>query len=193
MKREYDAYKARSKAQKAPSAADYMNCVRNPSLNRGDDELVIDHIAIPELHIHEGLTNKHARELNEKWGNDGFYKWCSKKNIKMEAFHNNQLNGNACVDVLEAVDDLESELTASGRADLLPYASSLREFNKVRKACFGQELSVDTVEADVERFKEAYVNTGMSITTKAHILFEHVVPYCMQRGKGLGFYSEQVG
>ena len=84
-------------------------------------------------------------------------------------------------------------MIASGHSDLLPYVSSLREFNKVRKACFGQDLSIDTVEADVERFKDAYVKTGMSITTKAHILFEHVVPYCMQRGKGLGFYSEQVG
>ena len=192
MKREYDAYKARSKAQKAPSAAEYMNCVRNPSLNRGDDELVIDHIAIPELHIHEGLTNKHARELNEKWGNDGFYKWCSKKNIKMEAFHDNQLNGNACVDVLEAVDDLESELIASGHSDLLPYVSSLREFNKVRKSCFGQDL-LDSCEDDVARFKDEYVKAGLSITTKAHILFEHVVEFCKKHGKGLGYYSEQVG
>ena len=70
----------------------FINVVRNSLLEGADHERVIDKIPIPELHIHEGLTNKHARELNEEWGDDQFYKWCKRKNIKMEAYHNNQLN-----------------------------------------------------------------------------------------------------
>ena len=192
LKKEFEAYKAKSTAKKTPSAAKFKNCVNEPLLEGEDDELIIDRIPPPELHIHEGLTNKTARELNEEWGDDQFYKWCSRKNIKMENFHSNQLNGNACVDVQEAVVDLESELTASGRPELLRYSAFLSSFNKVRKACFGQDL-LDSYENDVAECKEAYVKTGMSITTKAHILFEHVVDFCKKHGKGLGHFSEQAG
>ena len=108
----------------------------------------------------------------------------------MEPYYDNQLNGNACVDVQEAVDDLESEIIASGRPELLRYVASLRAFNKVRKSMFGQEL-VGDYAGDVAEFKNEYIKTGMSITTKAHIVFDHIVDFCERHGKGLGFYSEQ--
>ena len=107
------------------------------------------------------------------------------------------MNGNACRDVLESLDDLESELLGEDLSNKLKteidlLIRSLRAFNKVRKSCFGQELEESYVD-DIAEFKEEYVKTKMSITTKIHIIFEHVEDFCTEHGKGLGHYSEQAG
>ena len=185
----FQAYKAKSKA-KSVSAAKFKNCVHEPLLKGEGNQRISDIIPPPELHIHLGLTNKHARELNEAWGDDQFYQWCFKNNIKVENFFTNEMNGNSCKEVLEAQDSLEAELIGSGRSDLLLYVESMRAFNKVRKSCFGMDLE-ESFEEDIAAFKEAYVKVGLSVTTKAHILFEHVADFCKKHGKGLGHFSEQ--
>ena len=60
LKKEFDAFKARSTTKKTASAAKFKNCVNDPLLEGEDDELIVDRIPPPGLHIHEGLTNKHA-------------------------------------------------------------------------------------------------------------------------------------
>ena len=72
--RKYAAYKAKSKAQKPPSAADFANCVRNPMFNAKDDELVIKRLPPEELHLHLGTVNKHVKEINRIWGDNRFYR-----------------------------------------------------------------------------------------------------------------------
>ena len=100
-----------------------------------DHERIKDKIAPPELHLHLGLTNKHARELNNEWGDDQFYKWCVRNNITYQKYYNKEMNGNSCKEVLESLDSLESELIESGRSDLLDYVNSMRAFNKVSFIC----------------------------------------------------------
>ena len=105
------------------------------------------------------------------------------------------MNGNACRDVLEALDELEFDLLSqnlSNIAEIQLLINSMRAFNKVRKSCFGEELEKSYVD-DIAEFKEEYVKTKMSITTKIHIIFEHVEDFCTEHGKGLGHYSEQAG
>ena len=105
------------------------------------------------------------------------------------------MNGNACRDVLESLDDLESELLSqdlSNIAEIKLLIESMRAFNKVRKSCFGEDLE-KSFEDDIDEFKDAYVKTGMSVTTKIHIIFEHVKDFCLEHNKGLGHYSEQAG
>ena len=70
------------------------------------------------------------------------------------------------------------------------FIDALRKFNAVRVACFGQEL-LDSYVDDIEQFKAAYMLLGINVTTKAHIIFEHVADYCEKRGRGLGPDSEQ--
>ena len=107
------------------------------------------------------------------------------------------MNGNACRDVLESLDVLESDLLDENLSDITRteiqlLVNSLRAFNKVRKSCFGEDLEKSYIE-DINEFKEEYVKTGMSITTKIHIIFEHVKDFCTEHNKGLGHYSEQAG
>ena len=90
-------------------------------------------IGPPELHLHLGSVNKAVRELNLKWGEDRFYKWCVNKNIELRKYHSRELNGNACRDVLESLDSLETELIESGHQHLMDYVDLLRAFDKGRE------------------------------------------------------------
>ena len=90
--------------------------------------------------------------MNDKWGNDQFYKWCVKKNIQLQKYYSKVLNGNACQDVLEALDILELELIESGSINLLDYVELLRAFDKVKKSCFGMEL-LESFQEDISAYK----------------------------------------
>ena len=70
------------------------------------------------------------------------------------------------------------------------FIDALRKFNVVRKSCFGEELS-PSLRDDIEEFKAAYMLLGINVTTKAHIIFEHIADYCEKHGRGLGPDSEQ--
>ena len=60
------------------------------------------------------------------------------------------------------------------------------------KYFLGQDV-LDSYESDIAIFKEAYLALGINITSKAHIVFEHIADFFkrMNNGKGLGYYSEQ--
>ena len=90
---------------------------------------------------------------------------------------------------MECLDDLESEVSATN-PELLIFIDALRKFNAVRVACFGDHL-LDSYIDDIKAFKDAYVLLGINVTTKAHIIFDHVADYCRERGRGLGPDSEQ--
>ena len=90
---------------------------------------------------------------------------------------------------MECLDDLESEVNATN-PELLIFIDALRKFNAVRVACFGHDLLESYID-DIKEFKDAYVLLGINVTTKAHIIFDHLADYCGQRGRGLGPDSEQ--
>ena len=62
----------------------------------------------------------------------------------------------------------------------------------VRKSCFGMDL-IPTYREDIEEYKAAYQLTGMNVTTKAHVIFEHIADFCADQNKGLGHFSAQAG
>ena len=92
------------------------------------------------------------------------------------------------IHVLECLDELAKIVPS----DLQIFIDALRAFNAVRKSCLGQEV-LDSHEEDIAKFKEAYLKLGINITTKAHIVFEHISDFFKRKnnGKGLGYYSEQ--
>ena len=77
-------------------------------------------------------------------------------------------------------------------SELQNIIDALRAFHAVKKSCLGQDV-IDSYEEDIAKFKEAYLKVGINITTKAHIVFEHIAEFFKRQnnGKGLGYYSEQ--
>ena len=55
---------------------------------------------------------------------------------------------------------------------------------------FGYEL-LDGWDDNVAKLADAWRQAGLSTTPKSRIVFEHLVPFCRQYGRGLGLYSEQ--
>ena len=50
---------------------------------------------------------------------------------------------------------------------------------------------LDSMEDDIAEFKAAYELTGLNVSTKAHVIFEHIAEFCRKHGKSLGHFSEQ--
>ena len=43
-------------------------------INGQDEEHILAYVAPPKLHLHTGTVNKYNHEINEKWGDNKFYK-----------------------------------------------------------------------------------------------------------------------
>ena len=79
--------------------------------------------------------------------------------IQTEDYHRNELNGNACRDVLEALEELEAELVSQNLpniAEITLLLRSLRAFNKVRTSCFGEDLET-SYKDDINEFREEHM------------------------------------
>ena len=62
------------------SAAKFKNSVAEPNLDCPRDTLIMNVIPLPELHLHLGIVNRLATELNDRWiidnpKEDNVYKW----------------------------------------------------------------------------------------------------------------------
>ena len=67
--------------------------------------------------------------------------------------------------------------------------TALRDFDKVRKACFGPTLDPQ-FDMHIAHFKTSFKALDIPETPKLHILFTHVVKFCKNHGP-LGRHSEQ--
>ena len=151
-----------------------------------DDELILNLLVIPELHLHTGIVNKLLSHLNTKW--PYVYEWCHRYNIYVQEFRGKTLNGNSCKFALKFLDELEEEVPS----EFSNIVTALRAFDAIRKSCLSKKL-LPSYNEDIEAFKAAYMALGISITVKAHIIFDHL-GYVLDReenGHGLGYYSEQ--
>ena len=96
----------------------YFKVIINYSANRNisrlgltlgkDDDLIIDLLSIPELHLHLGIVNRLLQHLNSKYPH--VYEWCERNNIYVQTFRGISLNGNSCKFALNFLDDLEKEV-----------------------------------------------------------------------------------
>lgn len=91
---------------------------------------------------------------------------------------------------MKKLKELESELDA-GYSQLMAFVYALSAFEKVIVACFGEDL-LDSFESDIAFFKDMYMNLGIPMCVKPHILFDHVPEFCRRRG-AMGYWSEQAG
>ena len=62
--------------------------------------------------------------------------------------------------------------------------------NQMVSSSFGNNLK-ENWRSDVLEFKQAWTDTGVTSTPIIHIIKEHIIPFCLDKKKGLGFYSEQ--
>ena len=111
-------------------------------------------------------------------------------------------DGANCNKLLKHLDNLE-ETVLSHSYSLLPITECLRDFKRVVDECFSSQLGESLVPSMVKlknsfdylifMSDELNCKKKISITWKIHILFEHVVPFCIQTKRGLALFAEQTG
>ena len=109
---------------------------------------------------------------------------CSKQKSISESLDHG--DSSFSVRLLRNIDLIEKALPRR----LYGFLSALRALEEVRISCFGQDL-LPNFRQNINHFKHCYSALGISVTTKAHILFSHVAEFCQKKEKGLGFFSEK--
>ena len=167
-------------------AQQFQNCVDMPLLEGPDTTLVLDLIPPPELHLMLGVVNRIFDKLNDSWGEDRAYKWGIENYIVRAAYRGGSMEGNQCRQLLMKTDLLEKKVPSR----LLPFVKALKDFDQVRRSCFGQTLHDDFLLA-IGDFQRSYMDLNIPITPKLHAIFVHVKQFCSKHHLSLGPYSEQ--
>ena len=176
-----------------PKGRDFFGCVNEPLIYGNDWRSIYDVVPLPELHLLSGVTNHICNNLNDEWsmvtGEDAFYKWAEDTHsIRMDAHQGKGFKGNNARKILEKAHELA--LDKALPKELVHFAHALEAFNTVVIGSFGKYES-KFILTEIYAFEKAYMKLGISVTPKAHAIFEHL-PEFLELGYGpLGYYSEQ--
>ena len=110
------------------------------------------------------------------------------------------LEGNQSRLFLKKIDSLQRELELLPDSIIingLPFITAFRAFSEVVDSCFGVVLKPDYI-AKIQNFKTAYMALDITVTPKAHIVFQHIAEFLSRVNAGenlstvgLGYFSEQ--
>lgn len=171
---------------------DFFNCRNVPVEFFPKEGIVLNYIPLSELHLLIGIVNKLYRELLLVFPNAT--QWSAKLYLVKEQYFQ-AFEGNECHTLLKNVDVLWSciQENADGDPSQHPAAvfmAAFQTFGKVVHSCFGMELQ-EGWQVHVQQFCEAYMELGISLTPKFHIVRDHLIPFCTLKNCGLSRYSEQ--
>ena len=159
--------------------------VSNIPLIKGEDGQLILTLFVPmELHLLLGITEKLLFEFkrnvfsSKSAGKKFMKKFYKEQNITVNGKRGGKLNGKACRDLLDSVDQLELALQARSE-DVhlrgLPFINALRKFNTVRLKTFKMDLEEGWEEA-IRVFETSYRelrnkdDKPISVTPKVNLL-----------------------
>lgn len=177
----WDAY-----GRKKNQAKDFKNCIYPPIVQTDEDQLILDILPPPELHLMLGVVNKIFDEMLKKCEKIAS-KWAKLCHVEREITHGSPaFKGNSCKILLSKVDLLRSISTI----DSLKFVDAFQNFNKVVESCFSANLDPNYLKYIAE-FRKSYLDLEISITPKVHAVFFHVGEFCSRVKRGLAFFSEQ--
>jgi hypothetical protein len=140
-----------------------------------------------------GPVNLLYKELKKRWPE--VESWAKACHVQPAGLHGGEFNGNACRHLLrkKSLDKLETMLPQAHGM----FLDALRAFDRVVGSCYGFVLSPSFSES-ISEFREIFLQLGMRVTPKIHIIVAHVVPFIEQtsiandgKRSGLSVYSEQ--
>ena len=166
----------------------FYNCHHEPLIERSGP--IINVVVPSPLHCLIGIVNKIYKELLKVFPQAEA--WPSKLHLVPQVQHGGcDFNGNACHHLLKNIDILDSLGTTRRNKKVLdPFISSLSSFGDLVHGTFSHTLDPN-YENLIAQFKKAYMATGISVTSKAHIIFHHLGEYLTITGRGLALDSEQ--
>ena len=184
---------------------DYENVVNPPLLQCQPDELVLDLLPVPQLHLLLGIVDKLLKLLEDSLfpgdkatGLAFVNAFLKNVNIQRKAYQGqHSLEGNQSRALLQKVDQLHTEMEQQGvLATGLPFLHAMKAFSQVVDSCFSVQLQPAYLDS-IATFKSAFSELPNSNpTVKLHILFQHVAEFLSRANSagtqlGLGYWSEQ--
>ena len=162
-----------------------------PLLPGENSKFILQVCPPPELHLMEGVVNHFVTEMNKHLGENGtkltdFLKSNSVLKVYQQNF---KFQGNQCSDILNF---LLPELKCFLPPSLHKYLNVMEKLKNVKDSCFGMILRPDYKQC-ISDFKAAFIASGWTTFSKAHIIMEHVETFCKNENKSLGWFSEQCG
>ena len=136
----------------------------------------------------QGIVKHIFDNMAKEW--PGVTVWLDHINVKQKQYHHGAFVGNDCMKMLRNTDKLQQIADQENVYSVQKYVHILRCLYKVVTSCFGMELDKE-YEIHIQEFKDVYVNLGISITPKVHILVHHVSDFINKHNRSLGWYSEQ--
>ena len=170
-------------------ASKVNNQINEPLVSGEDHTVILDKLAIPELHEMEGIVN-HINEKLEKFYSQGMDQFYKHINVHKTDQHASKFAGNSSKKIIDNADKLSLYLEPG----LTPFVELL--FSKVVNATFSSVLDPD-YEQIIKNFNKSYMilhcDFNLSITTKVHIIMCHLSAFVKEWKIGLGLLSEQTG
>ena len=112
--------------------------------------------------------------------------WLKSINVYPKKYQHGAFIGKDCIRILKSLDKLQQVAPLH----ILKYVHALRCLRRVVDSCFGMTLDPE-YEAHIAQFADIYLDLGISVTPKVHILIKHVPEFCKKHGRSLGWYTEQ--
>lgn len=189
------------KKKLSASAGPFKSYVEEPLMRKLPDEtLVLDILPVMELHLLLGVVNRIYDHLDTiLCASENCLlrakDWSDKLSIRRPPMHSGEWDGNQCKHLLNNLPTLEDLLADDGNAeaDVHKVVNAFRDFNEVRRTCFGRTQQSNFKDA-INSFEHSYKELNIPMTSKVHAVTDHIVQFLDAHGEGkygLGLWSEQ--
>ena len=99
-----------------------------------NEDLVLNIVPLPELHLLMGFVNHVSKYISSFWF--GFDEWIKGLGILRKGYHGGTYDGNACRNLLKRTGELRKVLPTN----LIPLIETMVKFDAVVHSTFGMEL-----------------------------------------------------
>ena len=174
-----------SDGERTSAAKQYGNVVHIPLLQGDLDDLIINLLPPPELHLLIGPFNTIFKSMESNFPEIAAA-WTKHCCVEKEAFHGGHFNGNSSKRLLNKLDFLRS-ISPIG---CLKYIQCFDSFKTVIHSCYGYSLD-ENFKDHINEFKVAYMDISIPVTPKVHAIWYHIPEFCSAVNEGLARWSEQ--
>jgi hypothetical protein len=174
--------------------AKFHHSVSNDAIifkSKSDDIRVLEVCAIPTLHCFLGIVNKTFGEMSKIIPEVD--EWPKKLHVKKDNYHGSVFEGNECKKLMDNLHVLEKILLDCDQSDIgKPFVKVFSTFSQINHLINSPKINIDVLKQQISQFAKVWKESGMSLTTKVHIIIDHLIDFVVLRGENnLRLFSEQ--
>lgn len=148
---------------KKNDAKSFGNCIQKPVFTGDSNQVILDIIPPPELHLMLGVVNIIFERMLKEFNKEAL-EWAKSCNVERDVtYGGTNFNGNSCKRLLDKIDVLRTKCPIG----CMRFVKCFDDFRAVVKACFGNQLHPEFVDK-IDSFKQSYLDLNIPDTPKVH-------------------------